>query len=162
MMERTRILVATIWAGSLWTVGGLVAPILFCTLFDRVLAGTIAASLFRAEAWVCVVCGIFLAASLKFQRTTSDIKDVAILMRLILAMLACTLIGYFALHPFMAALRDAAGAGGVMDTAGRTQFGILHGAATGFYLIESLLAVALILKMHAGRVGLGVLPSTQS
>ncbi|MEG2963340.1 MAG: DUF4149 domain-containing protein, partial [Janthinobacterium sp.] len=36
MLTRLRILVATLWAGSLWTIGFIVAPTLFGTLSDRV------------------------------------------------------------------------------------------------------------------------------
>jgi len=70
-------------------------------------------------------------------------------LRLIATMLACTLIGYFALQPFMASLREvAAAAGGVMTPDAKLQFGILHGASMGIYLIESLLGVVLILKVQ--------------
>jgi hypothetical protein len=64
------------------------------------------------------------------------------------AMLACTLLGYFALHPWMEALREAAGAQGVMASGGRATFGILHGLSSLFYLVESLLAGILILKIR--------------
>ncbi|HEX7634207.1 MAG TPA: DUF4149 domain-containing protein, partial [Noviherbaspirillum sp.] len=51
---RARLLIATLWVGSLWTVGYLVAPTLFATLSDRALAGMIAGSIFRLEAWLSV------------------------------------------------------------------------------------------------------------
>ena len=50
-----RTLIVTFWVGSMWTVGYLVAPALFATLPERALAGSIAANLFRIEAWVSVV-----------------------------------------------------------------------------------------------------------
>ena len=49
LLAKVRLLVAAIWAGSLWTVGYLVAPTLFAS-FDRVLAGSIAGLMFHAEA----------------------------------------------------------------------------------------------------------------
>jgi len=66
--------------------------------------------------------------------------------RLVIAMLACTVIGYFCLQPFMAALRENAGPGGVMASDAHTQFAVLHGASMVIYLAESLLGAALILK----------------
>jgi hypothetical protein len=36
--------------------------------------------------------------------------------------------------------------GGIMDDAMRSQFGMLHGAASAIYLIQSVLAVGLVLK----------------
>ncbi|MGH8809748.1 MAG: DUF4149 domain-containing protein, partial [Noviherbaspirillum sp.] len=47
LVARARLLIATLWVGSLWAVGYLVAPTLFATLPDSVLAGTIAGRLFR-------------------------------------------------------------------------------------------------------------------
>ena len=63
-------------------------------------------------------------------------------------MLACTVIGYFGLHPFMAALKEAAGPGGVMVSDARAQFGILHGISSAFYFVQSLLGVALVLTVR--------------
>lgn len=143
---RVRLLIATLWAGSLWTVGYLVAPTLFVTLTDRVLAGTIAGSLFRIEAWLSVFCAAVLVVLTVFAANESNARERKRLLWLVAGMLACTLAGYFALHPFMAALREAAGAGGVMESGARMRFGILHGVSSAFYLIQSLLAVALVLK----------------
>jgi Domain of unknown function (DUF4149) len=137
-------LLTVLWVGSLWTCGYLVAPTLFATLPDRVLAGTIAGSMFRVEAWLSLACGLLLLAW--HGRPKSELRYP--ILRLIVAMLACTLAGYFLLHPFMAALREAAGPAGVMSTGARQQFGILHGISSGLYLIESLLGIALILKVR--------------
>mgnify|MGYP003498814527 CR=1 FL=1 len=56
LMPRLRLLVATLWAGSLWAVGYLVAPTLSATLADRKLFGTIAGSMFNSQAWLSVGC----------------------------------------------------------------------------------------------------------
>lgn len=152
LVVRLRLLIATLWVGSLWTVGYLVAPTLFVTLPDRVLAGTIAGNLFRIEAWLAVACGIVLITLFSY-RTHDDAAPLRkSLLRLTLAMLACTLIGYFCLQPFMAALREAAAVtGGVMSAGAKTQFGILHGIAQGIYVIQSLLGVGLILRLRSLR-----------
>ncbi len=136
LAERARLLIATFWVGSLWAIGYLAAPTLFATLYDRVLAGTVAGSLFRTEAWASVACAILLLG-LQVQQK-----------RLVLAMLACTVIGYFCLQPFMAALREGAGPGGVMASDARTEFAVLHGASMVIYLVESLLGAALVLKQR--------------
>jgi hypothetical protein len=145
---RARLLIATLWIGSLWTIGYLVAPTLFATLDDRVLAGTIAGRLFRVEAWLSVFCALALITLLKFAAGDRDRKADRQILWLAAGMLACTLIGYFGLQPFMAALREAAGPGGVMDAASRGRFGLLHGISSGIYLVQSLLGVALILKLR--------------
>jgi hypothetical protein len=62
-------------------------------------------------------------------------------------MLVCVSVGYFGLQPFMAELRaQAAASGGVMDEAARARFGVLHGVASVIYLVQSVLAVRLVLR----------------
>lgn len=144
LIARARLLIATLWVGSLWATGYLAAPTLFATLSDRVLAGTVAGSLFRSEAWLSLACGIVLLILQK--RNASALTKRHIM--LIAAMMLCTLVGYFGLQPFMAALREAAGPSGVMASAVHQQFAMLHGVSMVIYLIESLLGAWLIFKMQ--------------
>ncbi|MDR3481812.1 MAG: DUF4149 domain-containing protein [Burkholderiaceae bacterium] len=137
-VARSRLLIATLWAGSLWAVGYLAAPTLFAS-FDRLTAGNVAATLFRSEAWLALACGTLLLVSSQKRQERG----------LIAAMLACTALGYFALQPFMAALRAAAGPAGVMASDAKMQFGILHGVSSVFYLADSLLGAALVLKLQS-------------
>jgi hypothetical protein len=143
-MLRARLLIAALWAGSLWTVGYLAAPVLFATL-ERPLAGIIAGNLFRAEAWVCLACAaLYIGLALAARRSDSGLPKITLY--LALGMALCTLLGYFALQPFMAELRAAAGPGGVMESAARTQFGVLHGISSGIYLVQSVLGAVLVVK----------------
>lgn len=141
--ERVRVLTATLWAGSLWTVGYLVAPLLFATLADRTTAGNIAGSVFHVEAWLSVFCAVVLILIERSAANNKNAHGHRRLLWLVLGMLGCTVVGYFGLHPFMAALR---GAGATMDADASARFGILHGVSSVLYLIQSLLAVALVLK----------------
>lgn len=140
-----RVLLATFWAGSLWTVGYVAAPTFFATLPDRMLAGTVAGNLFRVEAWVSIACGLLLLA---LYATARGLAHRRTLLWLVAAMLACTLIGYFGIQPYMAALKAAAGPEGVMEGATRARFGMLHGVASVIYLVQSLLAVGLVLRQR--------------
>ena len=145
-LPRLRTLVVTLWAGSLWTVGYLVAPVRFATLPDRSLAGSIAGSLFRAQAWLSLACGLLLLL-LVWLNKTADIKRTTSV--LIVAMLVCVLVGYFGLQPFMAEIRAiAASHGGEMDEALRSRFGLLHGVASIIYLVQSLLAAVLVARIR--------------
>src|SRR4051812_30024386 len=92
---RVRLLVAALWAGSLWTIGYLVAPTLFATLNDNVLAGVIAGSMFRAEAWLSLVCGCVLLWLMPERR------------KLLLLMVGCTLFSYFGMHPLLVEAKAA-------------------------------------------------------
>jgi len=143
-LSRLRVLLDTFWAGSLRTVGYLVAPGLFATLPDRSLAGSIAGMLFRAQAWLSLACGLLLLLLVWLDKSLSPKRNPVILM---IAMLACVLVGYFALQPFMAEIRvAAANNGGVMDEAMRSRFGMLHGVASVIYLLQSVLAIVLVVK----------------
>jgi hypothetical protein len=140
-----RLLLATFWAGSLWTVGYVAAPTFFATLPDRLLAGTVAGNLFRVEAWLSMACGVLLLVLFGIAR---DLQHRRLLLWLAAAMLACTLVGYFGIQPYMAALKAAAGPDGVMEGATRARFGLLHGVASLIYLVQSLLAVGLVLRQR--------------
>lgn len=144
---RVRMLLVALWVGSLWTIGYVVAPTLFATLADRVLAGFIAGKLFRIEAWLSVACAIAFLAMIKWSNDEGDLKARKSLMWIVSGMLACTLIGYFGLQPFMAALKDTAAAG-IMDPETRSRFGVLHGVASAFYFIQSVLGGILVWRLR--------------
>ncbi|WP_420474142.1 DUF4149 domain-containing protein [Noviherbaspirillum sp. ST9] len=143
---RVRMLLATLWVGSMWTIGYIVAPTLFATLADRMLAGMIAGRLFRIEAWVSLVGAIALIA-LVYRDSGVDAKGRKHLLWILFGMLTCTLAGYFGLQPFMEALKASA-AGGMMDAEARSRFGMLHGIASVFYLIQSILGGLLVWKLR--------------
>lgn len=145
---RAVLLIATVWVGSLWTIGYLVAPTLFATLQDSTLAGSIAGRLFRIEAWLALACAALLLGLIRSGRALPDRRQQRLLTLVVLAMLLCTLIGYFALNPFMAQLREAAAAaGGVWEPDARARFGMLHGVSSMFYLLQSLLGIVLIWRL---------------
>ncbi len=100
--------------------------------------------LFRAQAWLSLVCGLLLLLLVWLDKSLSPKRTPVILM---IAMLACVLIGYSVLQPFMAEVRAAAANnGGVMDEAMRSRFGMLHGIASVIYLLQSVLAIVLVVK----------------
>jgi hypothetical protein len=145
-------LLTVVWVGSLLTIGYAVAPVLFTTL-DRMTAGSVAAQLFRIQGVIGVVCGILLLglANLLVRRGSGAYRR---LRWLLAGMLVCVLVGYFALQPFMNAMRVAALEAGsdVGHSVYATRFGILHGVSSLFYLIESVLGLALVWLLPA-RVG---------
>lgn len=149
MLARMRFLVATLWAGSLWTIGFIVAPTLFGTLSDRVLAGNIAGSMFRAEAWLSIACALVLLALLQWGAGALELKRRRLLGALVLSMLVCALLSHFGISPLMAELKaQAQGSSGIMDEAMRSRFGMLHGVSTLIFAVQSLLAGVLIWKQQ--------------
>lgn len=145
ILPRVRRLVVTIWVGSLLTIGYVVAPTLFATLADTILAGTIAGRLFRIEAWIGVVSGMILLGLVRFAPESHHDKTRKMTGWVVGGMLLCVLVGYFALQPLMSALREAAAASGGMTGDIKARFGVLHGISSVFYLVESILGLALVL-----------------
>jgi MFS family permease len=144
LIPRLRVLLVTFWVGSAWTIGYVIAPLLFATLTDRAQAGTLAGLFFKAEAWISLICGVSLLAILLAER---EHPTRIVQIKLVIAMMLCAVIGYFGLQPYMAELRAiAAQSGGIMDDDMRTRFGVLHGVASVIYLLHSLLGVGLVLK----------------
>jgi len=144
-------LLAMLWVGSQLTIGYVVAPVLFASV-DRTTAGSIAAQLFRIEGMVGVVIGVMLLAlsNVLLRRGAIDYRR---LRWLLAGMLVCVLLGYFALQPFMNALRVAAMNAGtdVGNSPYASRFGLLHGVSTVFYLIESVLGIALVWLLPVRR-----------
>jgi hypothetical protein len=143
---RVRLLVAALWAGSLWTIGYVVAPTLFLSLHDNVLSGTIVGFLLRTEAWLSVACAVVLYAMVRFSNLEAARKRTLSLV--IVGMLVCALVIYVGLQPAMANLKEAAGAAGLKGTPQGRTFGMLHGASQLVYLVESVLAGVLLVKVR--------------
>ncbi|WP_426211993.1 DUF4149 domain-containing protein [Massilia sp. TWP1-3-3] len=135
-ISRARLLVVTLWAGSLWTIGYLVAPTLFGTLHDRVLAGVIAGSMFTTGAWVSMACAVLTVALLAASKdvTAQRRKTLYIIVGV---MLGCLLLSHFGLRPVMAEVKEAGD---------KAKFGMLHGVSMVLYLVQSVLAIFLVAK----------------
>lgn len=123
-------LLLTLWAGSLWSVGYLVAPTLFALLDDRHTAGFLAGRLFEIVAYVGLVCGTLLLIGQLARNGWRAWRVYALV-----TMLALTAVGQFALRPWMAAAK----AEGAAD-----HFAVLHGISSTLFLVVSLLALALV------------------
>jgi len=147
MPHRLFRLLTLIWAGSQWTIGYMVAPVLFAVL-DRPSAGQVAERLFYYEAMLGCVCGILLLA-LGNQMVRRGDMAYRRLRWPLLGMLLCTGFGYFALEPFMHVLRSAAEAHGtdIAHSVYAARFGMLHVAASVFYGLQSLLALVLVWRL---------------
>ncbi|MFW2276464.1 DUF4149 domain-containing protein [Burkholderia orbicola] len=149
MPHRVFRLLSAMWVGSLLTIGYAVAPVLFKTL-ERMTAGSVAVQLFRIEAILGVVCGVLLLAlsNQQVRRGSSEYRRVR---WIVAAMVVCVLVGYFALQPFMNALRVAAMDAGtdIANSPYASRFGMLHGVSSVFYLVESVLGLMLIWRLPA-------------
>ncbi len=150
--HRVFLLLTVIWAGSLWTVGYMVAPTLFAVLPSRETAGMIAGNLFRYEAILGVTVGVLqlVLCNVLIRRGAARYRA---LRWIVLAMLVCVLAGYFGVQPFMEGLKVKAQALnlGVSESPYKREFGMLHGVSSVFYLVQSLLALILVWRASAPR-----------
>jgi hypothetical protein len=128
-MQRALSLVLSAWAGSLWTVCGVVAPSLFNVLPDRHLAGQVAGYFFRLESWLGVALGSIAWLLMKRIAKTTRTDYV-----LLLATIIAPLISEVGLRPMMDTARAAAD---------MSRFGILHGVSALLFAIACVTALSL-------------------
>lgn len=136
------VLLVTLWAGALWTVGFVVAPALFAMLPDRALAGTVAGHLFQSVHWIAVVAGGYVLLFALLRHGRDALRNGAVW--LVVAMLAIVAIGALGIQPLIADLR------GGMATAPelRERFAMWHGISSALYALSSVLAVVLVLRIR--------------
>lgn len=113
---------------------------IFSTISDRQLAGTVAGQLFAAMSYVGLFCGTMLLLYSIFEYSNSI--RIRIQCWIIGVMLVLTGIGQFVLQPIMSRLRDQ---GLIPGSDVAAQFGQLHGLASVLFLVTSLLGLALVL-----------------
>ncbi len=130
----------TLWVGSLCAVGAMVAPVLFATLEDRALAGSIAGKLFTLTALLGLVCGSILLIAMIVRSGRYDWRA-----WLVTAMLVLVAGGQFILAPLINNLRMR----GLTDHA---DFSMLHGLAGLVFLLTAVLGLVLV---AAGRARSG-------
>lgn len=142
-------LIVALWVGSIWTVGYLVAPVLFATLADRALAGTVAGSIFASEAWLSIAAALLLLTISWVMTALIENRRQKLFQMTVIAMLVCTVVGYFGLQPFMSAIRQAAAlAGGIMTPEQKQHFGWLHGLSSALFMVQSMLGIWLLLQIR--------------
>ena len=132
----------TLWIGGMWTVGLLVAPTLFYSMGDRVVAGSIAGKLFMLVAYIGIGCAGYLLLYRVVRFGAAVLKHGRFW--ILLTMLALILVGQFGVQPVLAAIKDQALPAEVMESVFRDRFATWHGVASVLYLIECLLGVLLV------------------
>ncbi len=146
--QRLFILVAGLWVGSILTVGYLVAPTIFGTLTDRQVAGMVAGSIFKVEAYLSTIVCIALMV-LANLLVTRGLTQYRIIRLILLGMLLCSVVASFVFIPWMNTLRDQALLNGmpVMLSPSADLFGKLHGASSIVFMIQSALGLYLVWRL---------------
>lgn len=144
--EALQSIAATLWAGGLWVTGFVVAPVLFARLEDRALAGLIAGKLFSLMAWIGIACALYLIIFRLARHGGMAFRQGLLWVVLLMLLLACA--GEFGVQPVMAALKAEALPQQVMESLLRDRFATWHGVASALYVLQCLLAVALVILLN--------------
>lgn len=131
----------TLWAGSLWVTGFMVAPVLFAVLDDRALAGTLAGELFSITAYLGLACGSVLLALNVVNYRVFNWRGAVLA-----GMLLLVVTGQFVLTPMIAELR-------AQGLSGSPRFGQLHGLASVLFIATSLCGLLLVAARPGKRSG---------
>jgi len=135
--------VAGLWAGILLCVAAIAAPAAFATL-ALADAGRFVERVFAQEAYLSLGVAIVLFV-IERQRSrelaAASVGSVfSANLVLLLAALFCTIAGYFAVQPMMAAARAAQGA---------LSFGTLHAVSASLFALKGLLVLALTWRLSS-------------
>ena len=134
---------AGIWAGILLCIGAIAAPAAFAVLAPAD-AGHVVARMFAQEAYLSLALAIVLFIIERQHSRSAAAAGIGSVFSanlvLLLGTLFCTVAGYFAVQPMMAAAR--AGQGTV-------SFMTLHAVSTGLFALKGLLVLVLAWRFAA-------------
>ena len=145
MLSRLNLIVITLWVGALWTTG-LSAYVLFDSLQDKQLAGSLAGKLFAVVSYIGMASGFYLLIQRLLDYGTGALKQS--FFWAVFAMLLLVLAGHFGVQPILAQLKADAMPADVMHSIFAERFGKWHGVASVAYLVECLLGFVLVLKVR--------------
>lgn len=143
MLSRLNLIVITLWVGALWTTG-LSAYVLFDSLQDKQLAGSLAGKLFTVVSYIGMASGFYLLIQRLLDYGTGALKQS--FFWAVFVMLLLVLAGHFGIQPILAQLKADAMPADVMHSIFAERFGKWHGVASVAYLVECLLGFVLVLK----------------
>jgi hypothetical protein len=140
-LARVATVLAGLWAGGLLAIAGLAAPAAFA-LVAAPEAGRIVGRIFAHEAALSLFLAIVLfLVERRRARDAAEAGSGSVLsanLLLVFGALFCTVAGYYALQPMMAAARAGQGS---------WSFGVLHAVSTGFYGLKTLLVIVLAWRL---------------
>lgn len=135
MFQISEKILLTVWVGSMWTVGYIVAPVLF-QMLEKSVAGNVAGQLFSIVSYV----GLFSATALVLNIVMQQgFQKACWQLWVLFVMLALIIIGQFVLQPMMAELKILG-----ITAENKAEFGRLHGLASVLFLVNSLAGLALV------------------
>jgi hypothetical protein len=140
-LERWRRLLPGLWAGWLLCVALLATPSAFATLLPSD-AGRAVARMLAIEAYTSLALGVVLLLLERLAAKRDGAGQFSAGFALALTTLFCTVAGYFAVQPMMAAARIGQGP---------LSFGQLHAVSSAFFVVKGLAVLALAWRASARR-----------
>lgn len=144
MSTRVGAWLAGLWAGVLLCIAFVATPAPFATL-STADAGRVVGRIFAQEAYLSLVLALGLFAIVRrrarvaAEAGTGSVLDTNVM--LVLGTVFCTVAGYFAVQPMLAAARAGQGA---------LSFGTLHAVSLGLFALKTLLVMWLAWRLGAG------------
>ena len=133
--------IAGLWAGAIFGIAAIGAPAGFASLLPEA-AGRVAGRMFMQEAYLSLaVAMVMLLLMRRLARADAEAGRGSVFSTnivLVLGTLFCTMFGYFAIQPMMAAARAGQGV---------LSFGALHAVSAAFFGLKGLLALALAWRL---------------
>jgi len=145
MANKLSLLIITLWAGALWMTG-ISAYVLFDSLQDKQLAGSLAGKLFTVVSYIGLASAFYLLIHRLFEYGTPALKQM--FFWTVFVMLLLVLAGHFGIQPIIESLKAQAFPADVMQTVFADRFKTWHGVASMAYLMECLLAIVMVLKVR--------------
>ena len=136
-LERTPVLAAALWWGSLSAVGFMVVPMLFANLATPAIAGAMAAKLFAAQTWVSVVCAMVLLLVSRRRAHSPVARRIMALVGWVLVGLALALLVEYGVAPQIVA---------------RTQLRLWHSVGSVAYALQWVCAAVVLWQLAAPPV----------
>ncbi|MDP3744763.1 MAG: DUF4149 domain-containing protein [Methylotenera sp.] len=143
MAYRLSLIIIALWAGALWTTG-ISAYVLFDSLQDKQLAGSLAGKLFTVVSYIGLASAFYLLICRLVQFGTPALKQS--FFWAVFFMLLLVLAGHFGIQHILQGLKAQALPADVMQSVFSDRFKTWHGVASMAYLIECMLAVVMVLK----------------
>ena len=137
-----------LWVGGMWAIGYLAAPVLFSSLGDRQLAGTVAGRLFALIGWVGLGSAAYLLIFLLARWGGGFFRSAVFWLVLLMGLLVAA--SQFGIQPLMAQLKADALPREVMESVLRDRFAAWHGISSILYLVQSLLGLMLVVWANRG------------
>ncbi|WP_434777093.1 DUF4149 domain-containing protein [Neisseria sp. Ec49-e6-T10] len=139
-LNKIKIMALCLWVGGLFMIGGLVAPVLFMNLPDKMTAGMLAGKCFDIQTWVNLACAVLIFLVMLLENQSHTFKKAGFW--LLLIMVVCVVVSQFGITPIIEQLK----AGRVPDAHGSLgpEFAKWHGISSSIYWLQALLGVLLI------------------